>query len=43
MQIRPHEGLVSIRRDALMDMLEQAEVEVDNLTHIHGSTTPKFK
>ena len=34
-QIKPHEGLVSIRRDALMDMLQQAEVEVDNLTHIH--------
>ena len=34
-QIKPHEGLVSIRRDALMDMLEHAEVEVDNLTHIH--------
>ena len=34
-QIKPHEGLVSIRRDALMDLLEQAEVEVDNLTHIH--------
>lgn len=34
-QIKPHDGLVSIRRDALMDMLAQAEVEVDNLTHIH--------
>ena len=34
-QIKPYDGLVSIRRDALMDLLEQAEVEVDNLTHIH--------
>ena len=34
-QIKPHDGVVSIRRDALMDLLEQAEVEVDNLTHIH--------